>query len=224
VGGKLFLTFTTNPALYGSPSAAFEHARDKLRRLFHKLRRGVHWEGKRYVIDAPYAIKVEFHQNGWAHFHVIFLTQRFLPCALLNQLWGLGRTNVQRISNDRFRYLLKYVTKGGGLPSWVLARSRLRVFQASRGFYTSRLEKQKPTKPPTVQKIQRTTTTLGERCDRWRQTALVENDGQFQAYFLKAPFHQLKAELILPAALAGRYLGGGHFLISDITQLESWIN
>ena len=66
--------------------------------------------------------------------------------------------------------------------------------------------------------------TLGERRDRWLQTALVEDDGQFQAYFLKAPFHELKAELILPAAMAGRYLGGERFLISDTTQLEPWIS
>ena len=81
VGGNLFLTFTVNPALYASPAAAFEHARDRLRRIFYRLRRGVTWEGKKYVIDAPYAIKVEFHQNGWAHFHVVFLTQRYLPGA-----------------------------------------------------------------------------------------------------------------------------------------------
>jgi hypothetical protein len=136
VGGKLFLTFTFNPALYGDASSAFDHGRDRLRRVFFRLRKGVTWEGKPYVINAPYAVKVEFHQNGWAHFHAVFLTRNYLPGSLLNHLWGLGRTNVRRISNQKFRYLLKYVTKGGGLPEWVLGRTRLRVFQSSRGFLT----------------------------------------------------------------------------------------
>ena len=224
VGGDLFLTFTVNPMLYSSPSAAFDHARDKLRRVFHKLRRGVIWEGKRYVIDAPYAIKVEFHLNGWAHFHAVFLTRRFIPGALLNHLWGLGRTNVKRISNDEFRYLLKYVTKGGGLPDWVLDRPRLRVFQASRGFYVQQIEEQKPAGPPKLETLKRFSSTLRERLQRWAMTALVEEDGQFRAYYLKAPFHDLVAELIFPVAMERRYLGAGRFLISDISQLDPWIS
>ena len=224
VGGNLFLTFTVNPVLYGSPATAFEHARDRLRRIFHRLRRGVTWEGKKYLIDAPYAIKVEFHQTGWAHFHVVFLTRRYLPGALLNQLWGLGRTNVQRISNNKFRYLLKYVTKGGGLPEWVLDRSRLRVFQASRGFYVQQVEREELAGPPKIEKQKRAQTTLRERTERWLMTALVEEGGQFQSYFLKAPFRDLMAEQIFPVAMERRYLGGGRFLISDISQLQPWIN
>ena len=224
VGGCLFLTFTVNPALYGSPAAAFEHARDRLRRIFHRLRHGVSWEGKKYTIDAPYAIKVEFHQTGWAHFHVVFLTRRHLPGALLNHLWGLGRTNVQRISNDKFRYLLKYVTKGGGLPDWVLDRSRLRVFQASRGFYVQQTEQKVPAGPAKIEPLTRASTTLRERHLRWLMSALVEDDGHFQVYFLKAPFHDLVAELILPAAMQRRYIGHGRFQISDISQLEPWIS
>ena len=224
VAGSLFLTFTVNPLLYSSPVDAFEHARDRLRRIFHRLRKGVVWEGKKYVIDAPYAIKVEFHQSGWAHFHAVFLTKRYLPGALLNEVWGLGRTNVQRISNDKFHYLLKYVTKGGGLPEWVLDRSRLRIFQASRGFYTHQIERVARVTPPKIEKLKRSKTSLRERRERWDRTALVEDDGQFQAYFLKARFHELMAELIFPAAKERRYLGRGHFLISDITQIDPWIS
>ena len=224
VGGSLFLTFTVNPALYASPATAFEHARDRLRRIFHRLRRGVVWEGRNYVIDAPYAIKVEFHQNGWAHFHVVFLTRRYLPGALLNHLWDLGRTNVQRISNDKFHYLLKYVTKGGGLPDWVRSRSRLRVFQASRGFYTetkARVVSRAPSKP---EQEKREITTIGERLDRWLMTALLEDNGHYQTFFLRAPFHELAAEQIFPAAMERRYIGRGQFHISDMIQLEPWIS
>ena len=233
VGGKLFLTFTFNPALYADASYAFDHGRDRLRRVFFRLRQGVTWEGKRYVINAPYAVKVEFHRNGWAHFHVVFLTRYYLPGGLLNHLWGLGRTNVRRISNQKFRYLLKYVTKGGGLPEWVLSRTRLRVFQSSRGFLTdlpltgvpeSEPGSSEPGSEDLGESIRRRrTSTLGDRLARWRKTALWESGGIFQQVLLSAPFFELVALLIFPAALERRYLGGGCFLINDISQLEVWI-
>jgi len=223
VGGKLFLTFTVNPALFGDPSAAFEHSRDRLRRLFHRLRRGVMWEGRSFVINAPYAVKVEFHENGWAHFHVIFLTRSFLPGALLNELWGLGRTNVRRITNDKFRYLLKYVTKGGGLPAWVLGRNRLRVFQSSRGFLLD-VEMKETTETGEKRLRKPQSTTLGERMKRWDRTALMERGDEFTQVLLVAPFYDLVGELIFPAAKEGRYLGGGRFQINDAYQLEPWIS
>ncbi len=119
VGGKLFLTFTLDPKNYASEEAAFEDSRDWLRKVFFKLRQGVEHEGKTYVIDAPYCIKVEFHESGWVHYHAIFLTHRFLPKELLAELWGLGWVKVQRITNTDFHYLLKYVTKPADLPAWV---------------------------------------------------------------------------------------------------------
>ena len=221
VAGTLFLTFTVNPLLFADPLAAFEHARDRLRRMFFKLRRGAVWEGKRFVVDAPYAIKVEFHRSGWVHFHVVFLTRRYVPGALLNALWSLGRANVQRISNQKFRYLLKYVTKGGALPEWVLGRSRLRVFQSSPGFLTAlpQTEPREESKDPLKRKQ---TTTIGERLQRWRRTALFEDGTRFQQLILSAPFFELVAELVFPLAEAGRYLGGGRFLINDIRELELW--
>ena len=232
VGGMLFLTFTFNPLLYGDPLAAFEHGRSRLRRIFFRLRKGVVWEGKRYVINSPYAVKVEFHRSGWAHFHVVFLTHNYLPGPLLNSLWGLGRTNVRRISNRKFCYLLKYVTKGGGLPEWVLSRTRLRVFQSSRGFLSdlpspgAPKSEFGPSEPGSVHvgesKRTRQTSTLGERLDRWRRTALWESGGLFRQVILSAPFFELVALLIFPAALERRYLGGGHFQINDIRQMEAW--
>jgi hypothetical protein len=242
VAGMLFLTFTFDQALFADPSAAFEHGRDHLRRMFHRLRQGVEWEGKTYRIDAPYCVKVEFHANGWAHFHVVLMTRRYLPGGLLNELWGLGRTNVRRINNHKFHYLLKYVTKGGGLPEWVLGRKRLRVFQTSRGFYQDTLSTGAaatgtraetpateasatgvPSKsPPTG--IKRKTGTLGERLARWRTSALLQQGTEFLQINLCAPFSELLDALILPVALDGRYLGNGHIIINDNYQLLPWIN
>lgn len=173
------------------------------------------------MIDAPYCVKVEFHTNGWAHLHAVFLTRRFVPGEMLNALWGFGRTNVERITNDDFRYLLKYVTKGVTLPEWVLNRPRLRVFQSSRGFYTT--EKTTARKPPTGRKRGRVTGTLGERLERWQRTALLQAGESFCQVILCNPYAELLAEQILPAAVDGRYLGGGFFKITDRRQLIPWI-
>lgn len=220
----LFLTFTINPLFFGDPSAAFEHARQQLRKIFFRLRRGVRWEGKRYQIDAPYCVKVEFHGNEWAHFHVIFRTRRFVPAGLLDHLWSLGRVNVQRITNEHFHYLLKYVTKGGeDLPQWVRSRNRLRVFQSSRGFLVGAGKERDAPAAPGELKRRRSDETLGERVDRYDRTAVLESTGKFSHVPLGAPFADVHAREILPAALDGRYLGGGFYQISDMNQLETWI-
>jgi hypothetical protein len=222
VEGMLFLTFTFDRLLFANPSLAFDHGRDRLRRVFYHLRKGVVWEGKRYVIDEPYCVKVEFHADGWPHFHVIFLTRRFLPARLLTALWGNGRTNVGRITNDEFRYLLKYVTKSGTLPEWALSRRRLRVFQSSRGFYTTTAEPKPEAKK--TGRTRRRPGSLGQRIERWRRTALLQTGEQFERVILGAPYPELLAQLIFSVALEGRYLGGGHILINDSQELFPWIN
>ncbi|MBL9216719.1 MAG: hypothetical protein JNG83_14675 [Opitutaceae bacterium] len=222
VSSKLFLTFTVNPALYDSPADAFEQSRDRLRRIFFRLKKGVEWEGKRYQLDAPYCVKVEFHRSGWAHFHVIFLTTRFLPGALLNHLWGLGRTNVQRINNRDFHYLLKYVTKGGGLPEWILSRKRLRIFQPSRGFLRS-VEVRPSTEKEKKRPVKRRSTVLGQRLDEWGKSAKFRQGDRVARINLSEPFKDVFDRNVFPAASEGRYLGNGHILISDTTQLIPWI-
>lgn len=222
VSRRLFLTFTVNPALYSSPRDAFDDSRDKLRRIFHRLKKGVEWEGKRYQLDAPYCVKVEFHRSGWAHFHVIFLTTRFLPGALLNELWGLGRTNVKRITNRGFHYLLKYVTKGGGLPTWILDRKRLRVFQSSRGFLRP-LEKEEKAAGLKKHLRKRRSTVLGQRLEEWSKSAKLKQGDRIARIILSEPFKELFDRNVFPAASEGRYLGNGQILINDTTNLIPWI-
>lgn len=224
VSGCLFLTFTVNPLLFEDPSAAFDHSRQNLRRVFFRLRRGADWKGKRYVIDAPYCVKVEFHGNEWAHFHAVFLTRRFLPAEILNDLWGLGRTNVQRITNERFHYLLKYVTKDGGpLPEWVQGRTRLRVFQASRDFYDGGSKDAKSGGRRATPAKRRKADTLSERIERHRRTAVLVNGDVFSQVHLAAPFTEIHAGEIYPAAAAGRYRGNGQYQINDIKNLIPWM-
>jgi hypothetical protein len=225
VSGKLFLTFTLDPSLFRSSEEAFEKGRAKLRKVFYELRNGVVWEGREYKIDAPYGIKVEFHENGWAHFHAIFLTHRFLPGPLLTGMWGLGRTDVRRIDSKEFRYLLKYVTKEGDLPDWILNRKRLRVFQSSKGFLkpakdaedSSAAEKTADREP---ERRRRRRFTIGERLERWGRLAVIRNGILNRIVEFERPYQGFARENAIRFAKTGRYLGRGGFAIDGLLRRE----
>jgi len=221
VSGKLFLTFTLDPKNYADEETAFEDSRDWLRKVFYRLRQGVEREGKIYVIDAPYCIKVEFHESGWVHYHAIFLTHRFLPKELLAALWDRGWVKVQRITTDDFHYLLKYVTKPDELPAWVLKRKRLRVFQTTKGFL-----KPLPPEPKTIslkEPRKRASYTMDERFWRWACTAVIRQNGKARTMRFQVPYREIFDQLVLSAALAGRYKGSGQIIIDRREVLNPWI-
>ena len=221
VSGKLFLTFTLDPKNYADEETAFEDSRDWLRKVFYRLRQGVEHEGKIYVIDAPYCIKVEFHESGWVHYHAIFLTHRFLPKELLAALWDRGWVKVQRITTDDFHYLLKYVTKPDELPAWVLKRKRLRVFQTTKGFL-----KPLPPEPKTIslkEPRKRASYTMDERFWRWACTAVIRQNGKARMFKFQIPYREIFDQLVLSAALAGRYKGSGQIIIDRREVLNPWI-
>ncbi len=221
VGGKLFLTFTLDPKNYADEETAFEDSRNWLRKIFFQLRHGVEHEGKTYVIDAPYCIKVEFHESGWVHYHAIFLTRRFLPKELLAELWDRGWVKVQRISNDDFHYLLKYVTKPDELPAWVLTRKRLRVFQTTKGFL-----KPLPPKPQTIslkEPRKRASHTMAKRFLLWACLAVIRHNGKARTFKFRMPYREIFDQLVLSAALAGRYKGSGEIIINREEVLNPWI-
>jgi hypothetical protein len=225
VGGSLFLTLTVDPKLFADAASAYDRTRDDLRRLFFKLRRGVEHEGKLWVIDAPYCVKTEFHENGWAHYHVVFLTRRFLAAELLAKLWGNGRVNVQRIKADQFSYLLKYVTKAGDLPDWVKSRKRIRVFQTSRGFLSpadqSKTKRRAalPAKPHRA----RASYTIEERHARWERMAVLVHGTHIRQVLFTEPFRELFGRVVLPIARVGRYRGNGEITIKPTEEMILWL-
>jgi len=226
VSGKLFLTLTLDPKNYADEETGFDDSRNWLRKVFYRLRQGVEHDGKAYTIDAPYCVKVEFHESGWVHYHVIFLTRRFVPKELLADLWGRGWVEVQRIKNSDFHYLLKYVTKPDELPEWVKKRKRLRVFQTSGGFLKPAAERKaampKKAAEGLTAKKKRASYTIDERFWRWACMAVLRQFGKARTVRFQIPYRELFDHLVLSAALDGRYKGGGEIIISKREGLTVW--
>lgn len=116
-----------------SPADAYKRGKDRLRRFLARFRKAI---GRPF----RWCWKLEFHEDGYAHWHLLVDYTQRIPEDMLPELekwWGLGRINVKRVKHREVFYVLKYVAKGlDDLPAWVQKhRGRLRVFQSSRGFF-----------------------------------------------------------------------------------------
>lgn len=119
-----------------SPREAYEIGKERMRRFLARLRKAL---GRVF----RWCWKLEFHEDGYAHWHLLIEYLERIPPEMLPELetwWGLGRINVRRVNRRDVRYVFKYVAKGpDDVPEWVARhKGRLRVFQACRGFYTAR--------------------------------------------------------------------------------------
>ena len=236
VNGSLFATFTLDRTYFQNneigPSEAFDLSRSHIRKVFYKLRKGVNWEDKLYKIKSPYCTKVEFHddEEGWPHFHIIWLTKRFIPAELIGSLWGYGRTNVKRITNTEFNYLLKYVCKSGKVPEWVGKKKLIRIFQSSKGFLKPIEKPKKEKNPNLIKRPKRTYQTIEERLNKYRKTALLIDERfsdkpiMFRQIELNNEFQILLDRLVYPIAQDGRYLGDGKIQILNRKDIYPWIN
>lgn len=119
-----------------SPRDAYDLGKQRMRRFLTRIRRAL---GRTF----RWCWKLEFHEDGYAHWHLLIEYLERVPQEMLAELeswWGLGRINVRRVNGRDVHYVFKYVAKGPeDVPQWVaLHKGRFRVFQASRGFYTKR--------------------------------------------------------------------------------------
>lgn len=247
--GCLFLTFTLDPELFEDEGDGFDNSRGKLRKIFYKLRKGLEYNGKTIQLTEPYCVKTEFHKNGWVHYHVVFLTQKRIPGALLNELWNLGRTNIKKVKSKKFKYLLKYVCKPGDLPEWVKKKNRIRIFQSSEGFLKPETKRVKAdskkettakeattlndsieetgtgqSEEPTQPKKKRASCSIGERFHRWAYMAKLSIEGTVRTLYFQRPFKELLHEVQLEYAMKGQYLGNHTVQIHGIKELLLWIS
>lgn len=127
-----FITLTVSTRSI-PPEDAYKLGKDRLRRFLARFRTAI---GRSFL----WCWKLEFHEDGYAHWHLLLEYTQRIPEDMLPELerwWGLGRINVKRVKQREMFYVFKYVAKGlDDLPPWVERhRGRLRVFQSSAGFF-----------------------------------------------------------------------------------------
>lgn len=190
-----FVTLTFNRDRYPDPAKAHDIGKRHLREFIYQLR-------KQYGIRR-WCWKMEFHEPDeqgrvYPHFHLLLDYKRPIAVADLFQLWGKGRVDIEGITNAQFEYLFKYVTKAVDyLPEWVTSRTRMRLFQTSRGFFpTDGAAAAKRPSPRHGIGVPDTDTenngllkreTIGERLQRWTRCVVSRSNSQRGGH----PVHRL---------------------------------
>jgi len=174
-----FITLTLNRDQMGDAQTGYETGKRQLRQFMYELRKSLGVT----EAECPHCWKLEFHQDGWAHWHILFLYRKSLPFALVDAAWRLGRTETQRVSKNDLDYLFKYVTKGGEtLPLYITELKQVRFWQTSKHFHTLRTTAKPKASPRQSESIDSATTekgkvrkesTLGERVSRWMRTISI---------------------------------------------------
>jgi hypothetical protein len=149
---------------------AYKRGKDRLRRFLSHFRQSI---GRPF----KWCWKLEFHEDGYAHWHLLLEYTKQIPEEMLSELeqwWGLGRVNVKRVKERELYYLFKYVSKGlEDLPAWVgHHQGRLRVFQSSKGFFVHARRRETKKQEPRFSLVP---LTLGQKME-WdaRRALLIE--------------------------------------------------
>jgi hypothetical protein len=151
-----------------SQEDAYKLGKDRIRRFLARLRKAI---GRPF----KWCWKLEFHEDGYAHWHLLIEYTKRIPEEMLPELtkwWRLGRVNVKRVRQQDLYYIFKYVSKGlEDLPLWVEHfRGRLRVFQSSKGFFVQARRREVKKQEPRSCLVP---LTLGERMEWDAHRALL---------------------------------------------------
>lgn len=182
--------------------------------------------GKLYVSDFRTAFKAEYpHKNHFTklelhepdqddgqvypHWHLLLDWKTKVDFVAVSGMWRMGRVNVQRIEDEGFDYVFKYVSKTvEDLPDWLKKRRVVRAWSASKGFFlhrpivvkkaadidteeapSERLDEYREVAPGVfardVPDERNESPALGERVEKWARTVQItkqEADGTVRGY------------------------------------------
>lgn len=234
-----FVTLTLDRSQFSGPEEGYEVGLARLREFIRVLK------DKGYSIRRDWW-KLEFHQPDetgdiWPHWHYLLDYKRPIGRLDIDAAWGLGRTQIRGVTDDRFEYLFKYVAKGlDNVPDWILDRKRVRFCQGSVGFFDSpadggpQLDHGPSPRLGIVPSDTNTennspvTETIGERINRWMRSAVsrttLENGStMYHRWELKVTWGKLLVEAA--RTKISHRLSDAEYEI-DITKInttEKWI-
>lgn len=98
-----------SPDGFRDPLTAYHAGKDRMRRFLNAARLEGLWKP-----SAKWCWKLEFHKDGWPHWHLLVgRTAKFSVKEMtrLSELWAIGRVSVEMVRNDDFLYSFKYAFK-----------------------------------------------------------------------------------------------------------------
>lgn len=132
-------------------------------------------------LSGRWLCKMEFQQGGWLHFHIVLLGVKYVPHDRLTEAWGMGHVWVNRISNNKLRYLGKYVAKGGQMPPFLYAEKlrSVKVIRVSPGFWRRPLKlRPQPVEP--AQKVD-AYKTVGDSLEQAKEKVVLRDGNVFKS-------------------------------------------
>lgn len=135
--GGLFVTLTYDRTPFGSSAELYREQRDQrhVRRFIHRLES---YLGAPGCLKGRWCRKMEFHKDGWVHWHVVLDWHKFIDVYALRDLWGHGSVSIAKATRGRCRYVAKYVAKTmDDLPPFLLGEPcrSVKIFAVSPGFW-----------------------------------------------------------------------------------------
>jgi hypothetical protein len=118
-----FMTLTYAGRTPGGEKQAFAAMRKRFKKFIKIVR-------SRYGDKIRWARKLEFHEDGWPHFHLLLEIKHKLEQEEMDWIesaWRLGAVDFQMVGAAKYgqgnlenglRYMLKYAFKAQGIPEW----------------------------------------------------------------------------------------------------------
>lgn len=178
----IMLTMTIDPKQHRDPESAFRLVQQK-RRVAEMIRK-LHRDG--VLRTKEYTLTIEFHKNGWPHYHVL-VEATFVCKHKLQESWKMGVCWVSKHDfegiNHAINYATKYIVKtdandGFAFPGWVLDYDGLiRRFSTSRGLCRTRDQRNRKKNTDPKKTKRRTARDRQKQCGKTtkiiRQTTAV---------------------------------------------------
>lgn len=157
-----FVTLTVDPLKFTNSEKAYHYIKKRFRYFIRDLKNYLDVKHLRWIS------KLEFQENGWAHWHMLIDYRKPICVSTLKDIWGYGLVDIRRCKDRVMPYTFKYITKHAeGLPCWFLKLSRPRVLQTS-GIFPSSVRSEKESSPgKTEEDSEGKPESLGTRLKRY---------------------------------------------------------
>ena len=190
-----FVTLTYDPKPYvykvapdDLPEYMYDIAKDS-RHVARFMKRVEEFSGS--SLKGKWRAKMEFHDTGILHFHLLIRDMPYVQQCDLQNLWGHGIVDIRKARIKHASYIAKYQSKAGGYPAFLYNKPRrsVQIWGTSHGFFDVIKEQDSNLAPKTNSKAEdrsyrlaayennyNPSETIGQVLERARTTFIVKDE------------------------------------------------